>query len=167
MDWIAHVSSPLGPLTLAGDGEALIGLWFDDQRYALAGLDKDRKEGELPVFSETRRWLEQYFAGQAPAFCPPLAPRGTIFQRQVWAMLRDIPYGETVSYGELARRLSCPSARAVGGAVGRNPVSLLIPCHRVLGAGRRLTGYAGGLWRKEELLRLEGAAFSGYKESEG
>ena len=164
MDWIAQASSPLGPLTLAGDGEALTGLWFDGQRHALTGLAADRREGELPVFAETRRWLEQYFAGMVPAELPPLEPRGTVFQQRVWALLREIPYGETVSYGELARRLSCPSARAVGAAVGRNPISLLIPCHRVLGAHGRLTGYAGGLWRKEALLRLEGVLPPGEEE---
>ena len=156
MDWIARAASPLGPLTMASDGEALIGLWFDDQRHALAGLDAKHEARELPVFAQTRLWLEQYFAGLIPADPPRLSPRGTDFQARVWSLLREIPYGETRSYGELARLLSFPSARAIGSAVGQNPISLLIPCHRVLGANGSLTGYDGGLWRKEALLRLEG-----------
>lgn len=156
MDCIYHASTPLGPVTLAGDGEGLVGLWFDGQAHDRAGLSPQREEKLLPVFEETLRWLELYFAGQVPDFCPPLRPRGTAFQQRVWALLRQIPRGQTRSYGELARELGCPSARAVGGAVGRNPISLLIPCHRVVGADGRLTGYAGGLERKERLLRLEG-----------
>ena len=157
MDYVAAAETPLGPVLLASDGEALIGLWFRGQAHENAGLSSVAEARELTVFDETRLWLETYFAGLEPDFCPPLAPRGTAFQRRVWAELRQIPYGEVTSYGDLARELGCASARAVGQAVGRNPISLLIPCHRVLGAGKRLTGYAGGLWRKEALLRLEGA----------
>ena len=157
MDFIAAAETPLGPVTLASDGEALIGLWFRGQAHENAGLSPGHEPRELPVFEDTRRWLSLYFAGERPDFAQPLAPRGTAFQTRVWAALRQIPYGEVTSYGDLARELGCASARAVGQAVGRNPISLLIPCHRVLGAGNRLTGYAGGLWRKEALLRLEGA----------
>ena len=156
MDVITHIPSPLGTITLASDGSSLIGLWFEGQKHACCRLSPTPVEAELPIFAETRRWLDCYFAGGVPDFTPPLAPRGTAFQQRVWALLRQIPYGATVSYGDLAARLGCHSARAVGQAVGRNPISLLIPCHRVLGAGGRLTGYAGGLWRKEALLRLEG-----------
>ena len=156
MDVITHIPSPLGTITLASDGAALIGLWFEGQKHDLAGLSPTPVEAELPVFAETRRWLDCYFSGGIPDFTPPLAPRGTDFQQRVWVLLCQIPYGATVSYGELAARLGCPSPRAVGQSVGRNPISLLIPCHRVLGAGGRLTGYAGGLRRKEALLRLEG-----------
>ncbi len=156
MDDICHVSTPLGPVTLAADGEGLVGLWFDGQAHDRAGLTREYGEKTLPVFEETIRWLTCYFGGQAPDFCPPLHPRGTPFQQKVWARLRQIPWGQTVCYGELARELGCPGARAIGGAAGRNPISLLIPCHRVLGAGGRLTGYAGGLERKQWLLRLEG-----------
>ena len=156
MDVITHIPSPLGTITLASDGSSLIGLWFEGQKHDCYRLSPDALAAELPVFAETRRWLDCYFAGGVPDFSPPLAPRGTDFQQWVWSLLREIPYGATVSYGDLAARLGCPSARAVGQAVGRNPISLLIPCHRVLGAGGRLTGYAGGLWRKEALLRLEG-----------
>ena len=159
MDFLCHIPSPLGGLTLASDGEALTGLWFDDQAHFGAGLSDVREERPLPVFDEVRRWLAFYFDGREPDFTLLLCPRGTAFQRAVWDALLDIPYGQTTTYGELARRLGSASARAVGGAVGRNPVSIIIPCHRVLGADGRLTGYAGGLERKRYLLRLEGAAF--------
>ena len=157
MDYLAFAETPLGPVTLASDGEALIGLWFQGQAHENAGLATETERRELPVFRETRRWLALYFAGERPDFPVPLAPRGSDFQRRVWDSLRRIPYGSVVSYGALARELGCASPRAVGQAVGRNPISLLIPCHRVLGADGGLTGYAGGLWRKETLLRLEGA----------
>lgn len=156
MDYFCHVPSPLGGITLASDGEALIGLWFDAQAHFGAGLDSAQEEKALPVFDEALRWLALYFAGREPDFTPPLRPRGTAFQRAVWEALLSIPYGHTTSYGALARKLRIASARAVGAAVGRNPVSLIIPCHRVLGADGRLTGYAGGLERKSWLLRLEG-----------
>lgn len=162
MDYRFSLDSPLGKLTLASDGEALTGLWFEGQKHFAAGLSDAAEERPLPVFAETARWLELYFAGDAPDFTPPLRPSGTPFQREVWALLRQIPYGGTATYGELAARigevrgLSRFSARAVGGAVGRNPISLLIPCHRVLGADGSLTGYAGGTERKAALLRLEG-----------
>ena len=157
VDYISTADTPLGPVLLASDGEALTGLWFLGQRYEGAGLSPEAEERELPVFADTRRWLALYFAGREPDFCPPLAPRGTAFQQRVWALLRQIPRGQTRTYGDLARELGCASARAVGQAVGRNPVSLLIPCHRVLGADGSLTGYAGGLENKKRLLRLEGA----------
>ena len=159
MDYLCHISSPLGGITLASDGEALIGLWFDGQAHFGAGLSDEREERMLPVFDAALRWLDVCFSGREPDFTPPLCPRGTAFQRAVWKELSAIPYGQTTSYGALARRLGISSARAVGGAVGRNPVSLIIPCHRVLGADGRLAGYAGGLERKRFLLRLEGAAF--------
>ena len=159
MDRLCHLPSPLGGVTLASDGEALVGLWFDSQAHFMAGLSDEYEETPLPVFDEAQRWLELYFSGREPDFTPPLCPRGTVFQRAVWKELLTIPYGRTASYGELARRMGIASARAIGGAVGRNPVSLIIPCHRVLGADGRLTGYAGGLERKRALLRLEGAAF--------
>jgi methylated-DNA-[protein]-cysteine S-methyltransferase len=158
MDYTFSISSPLGPITLASDGDALIGLWFDGQNHFAYRLSPEFEEKPLPVFDETRRWLDLYFAGQVPDFMPKLAPRGTAFQQAVWERLQAIPYGQTVTYGELAGDLGCASARAVGGAVGRNPISLLIPCHRVLGASGRLTGYAGGLERKRALLGLEGIA---------
>lgn len=164
MTYLHHTASPLGGITLSCDGEALTGLWFDGQKHFGAGLPADCEEKILPVFAETERWLEVYFAGKDPDFTPPLAPAGTAFQKAVWDILLTIPYGETISYGEIAARLAETrglarvSARAVGGAVGRNPISLLIPCHRVVGADGSLTGYAGGLEKKRFLLRLEAGA---------
>ena len=153
-------SSPLGEIILAAHGGALTGLWFKGQMYEQAGLEKQpRSEAETPedraVLAKAARGLDGYFAGKAPEIDFPVQPQGTAFQKQVWAALREIPYGETVSYGTLAKRLGCRSARAVGAAVGRNPVSVLIPCHRVLGSSGALTGYAGGVERKKALLKLE------------
>ena len=161
MDYLANYLSPLGQLLLASDGEALTGLWFAGQRFFAAGLSAERAVRPLPVFDETAAWLDAYFAGRQPGPPPALSPRGTPFQRQVWALLCAIPYGRTRSYGELSRDLaegrSLPSmsAQAVGGAVARNPISILIPCHRVVGADGSLTGYAAGLERKRALLALE------------
>lgn len=162
MEYRFHLDSPLGGITLASDGEALTGLWFDGQKHFGAGLSGDTEERALPIFEETERWLQIYFAGAEPDFTPPLRPSGSSFQQEVWALLRQIPYGCTLSYGALAaqiagrRGLARFSAQAVGGAVGRNPISILIPCHRVLGADGSLTGYAGGVEKKAALLRLEG-----------
>lgn len=160
-EWTWETDTPLGPVLMSSDGEALTGLWFVGQAHFGAGLSPAAAAGECPVFRETEAWLERYFGGAVPEGRPALAPEGTDFQRAVWDVLLTIPYGETRTYGEiaaaLARRLGRNvSARAVGGAVGRNPISLIIPCHRVLGAGGKLTGYAGGLERKTALLRLEG-----------
>ena len=155
MDYTSAYDSPLGEILLASDGEALTGLWFEGQRRFAATLAPGHEERILPVFEETAAWLDAYFSGAQPDFTPLLRPAGTAFQREVWALLRAIPYGQTVSYAELAARLGRSSARAVGGAVGRNPISLLIPCHRVIGADGSLTGYAGGLERKNRLLALE------------
>ena len=156
------VPSPLGELLLVSDGEALCGLYFAGQKHFPAALEAEER-ADLAVFAQTRAWLEAYFAGAEPGQTPPLWLDGTAFQRAVWALLREIPFGSTVSYGELAGRLAARegkpcSSRAVGAAVGRNPVSILVPCHRVLGADGSLTGYAGGLWRKERLLELERSA---------
>ena len=149
------LDSPLGSLLLASDGEALTGLWLENQKYFAAGLSQDAEEAPaLPVFLRTAQWLDSYFSGRALLNRPPLAPRGTAFQRRVWARLERIPYGETATYGALAAELSS-SPRAVGSAVGRNPISILIPCHRVLGADGGLTGYAGGVEKKRFLLALE------------
>ncbi len=155
MVYTQHYDSPLGGVTLAGDGDALVGLWFDGQKHFGAGLREEREERSLPVFGEAVRWLDLYFGGKNPDFTPKLALRSTPFRMAVWDLLLTVPYGRTVTYGELARRLGGTSARAVGGAVGRNPVSLIVPCHRVVGSGGSLTGYAGGLDRKRYLLLLE------------
>ena len=147
--------SPVGVLTLAGEGENLVGLWLEGQKYFGAGLELSA-EGDLPAFDRARDWLDRYFAGKRPAPSElGLTPVGTAFQRAVWAQLCKIPYGETVTYGELAKQLQT-SARAVGSAVGRNPISIIVPCHRILGADGSLTGYAGGVERKQWLLEHEG-----------
>lgn len=152
-------SSPLGPLTLAAEGDALTALVFAGQKYAARHLAGEGRERETPVLHAARLWLDAYFAGQRPDVSVlPLSPAGSDFQRAVWRELLAIPYGQTATYGRIAARLGS-SARAVGGAVGRNPISLIIPCHRVLGAGGSLTGYAGGLDRKRALLTMEGAGF--------
>lgn len=158
MEYTCHYDSPLGGITLSSDGEALTGLWFDGQKYFADTLDAEHAEKPFPVFDETLRWLDLYFAGEVPDFTPKLSPRGTSFQYRVWDVLLTIPYGHTMTYGEIAKALGCRSAQAVGGAVGRNPVSLIIPCHRVLGADGSLTGYAGGTDKKRSLLELEQTA---------
>ena len=160
MDYTYHVESPLGGITLAGDGRALTGLWFDGQKHFAETLAPDHTEKLLPFFEETLRWLDQYFSGRYPDFTPPLSPRGSAFRQAVWQALLTIPCGRTMTYGQIAERLAGAgrtSARAVGGAVAHNPISLIIPCHRVTGAGGNLTGYAGGIDKKERLLRLEHA----------
>ncbi len=156
MHYTALYTSPLGNILLASDGEAVTGLWFEGQRHFARTLIGEREERALPVFAEAARWLDVYFSGEEPGPTPLLRPAGTPFQMEVWALLRDIPYGETRTYGALAAQLARHiSARAVGGAVGKNPISILIPCHRVVGAGGSLTGYAGGVDKKAALLELE------------
>ena len=167
MEYTCSYSSPLGEMTMASDGTYLTGLWFNGQKYFGSTLRKahedlpgDRAQKEIPVFAQTKKWLDAYFAGKCPAFLPPLAPKGSPFRQKVWELLLAIPYGETRTYGELAKILSGEktgmSAQAVGGAVGHNPISIIIPCHRVLGSGGQLIGYAGGLDKKKYLLVLEG-----------
>lgn len=162
LDYICHYDSPLGGITLAADGDALTGLWFDGQKHFGATLSSNPIEKQRPVFQETKRWLDIYFSGRDPAFTPPLHLRATPFRRAVWEILLTIPYGRTTTYGAIAARLAGltgerVSARAVGGAVGHNAISLIIPCHRVIGADGALTGYAGGRERKLCLLRMESA----------
>ena len=160
MESLRFWSSPLGRIVLTADGDALTGLWFDDQEHRPDTAECQYGNEELPVFSETGRWL--YFDGKEPCFTPKLSPSGTLFRRTVWEILLSVPYGQTVTYGEVAaraaQRLRLPrmSAQAAGGAVGHNPISLIIPCHRVVGADGNLTGYGGGIDRKIRLLRLEG-----------
>lgn len=153
------VPSPLGELTLAGDGEGLSGLWLPGQKYFGGGmLETAARRDELPVFLLAGRWLERYFGGERPS--PeevPLRPVGSPFRQAVWRLLLKIPYGQVTTYGRLAAALGGTSPRAVGGAVGHNPISIIIPCHRVVGGNGSLTGYAGGLAAKKTLLRLEGA----------
>lgn len=141
-------------MILSCDSTHLTGLWFEHQRYAPKEYALGEESGN--VFELTRRWLDIYFSGRCPGFTPPLAPVGTPWQQRVWRELLSIPYGSTATYGGLARRIGNPrAAQAVGKAVGHNPISLIIPCHRVLGTDGSLTGYAGGLERKRALLELE------------
>lgn len=164
---ISQYNSPLGGITLAADEKGLTGLWFDGQKYFGGHLQREREEKELPIFSDTKRWLDSYFSGKQPDFELPLHLIGSDFQKEVWEILYAIPYGETRTYGEIAkalanrRGLARMSAQAVGGAVGRNNISIIVPCHRVVGSSGSLTGYAGGISKKIALLKLEGA----YQES--
>jgi methylated-DNA-[protein]-cysteine S-methyltransferase len=151
------IESPVGDLLLIGDGERLLGLHMQEGRRP-GHAPPDAKTASEP-FAATREQLGEYFAGERTDFDLPLAPVGTPFQEEVWGALREIPYGETASYGELAERIGRPSAsRAVGMANGRNPISIVVPCHRVIGASGELTGYAGGVERKRFLLELESGA---------
>lgn len=155
MRFAAHYDTPIGGMTMASNGVALTALRFEGTRTT-CHEDMTSATTALPVFDETRRWLDLYFAGEKPDFLPQLAQKGTPFQLRVWDMLLTIPYGETVSYGDIARRISpTMSAQAIGGAVGRNPIGIIIPCHRVIGADGSLTGYGGGLERKQWMLEME------------
>ena len=164
MIYKTEIPSPLGTLILAADAEGLCGLWLPAQKQFTDALLKEvERKDNLPVFARTRAWLDRYFKGKAPSPDElPLHPVGTAFQQQVWAVLRTIPYGETTTYSAVAEKISLSqggkkgSSRAVGGAVGRNPISIIIPCHRVVGKSGSLTGYAGGIAAKKYLLSLEG-----------
>ena len=168
MEYIYHYDSPLGGITMASDGKALTGLWFDGQKYFGNGLDKDIRKKNLPVFDLTVQWLDIYFRGKAPGFTPPLNMKTTPFRKEVWEILLTIPFGRTMTYGEIADKiarqngLSRMSAQAVGQAVGHNAISLIIPCHRVVGANGSLTGYAGGIDKKVKLLALEQVDMSSF-----
>lgn len=162
----AHYDSPLGRITMASDGESLIGLWFDGQKhFGLLGHGSAPRgtwaDGTCPVLDETREWLDLYFSGQRPSFTPRLHLLGTPFRQAVWQQLLHIPYGQTTTYGTLANRVALNqrptsmAARAVGGAVGHNPIAIIVPCHRVVGSNGSLTGYASGTERKLWLLRME------------
>ena len=159
--FINHYNSPLGEITLAGSGEFLTGLWFDGQKYFPQNLISESVFAALPIFTQTKQWLDIYFSGKSPDFTPPIYQQTTPFRKEVYELLLSIPYGHTVTYGEIAKILSNKrggkkvSARAVGGAVGHNGISLIVPCHRVVGANGSLTGYAGGLDKKTALLKLE------------
>lgn len=161
MEYTNEYVSPLGKILLASDGHALTGLWFEGQKYFAAKLDPDHEEKKLPVFARTAEWLALYFDGEKPAFIPPLTLKGTPFQKEVWEILLEIPFGQTTTYAEIAaeiarrRGLASMSAQAVGSAVAHNPISLIIPCHRVVGSDGGLTGYAGGIEKKEWLLAME------------
>lgn len=149
--------SPLGKILIVSDGEALCGAWFYGQKHFLSSItDEIIKKDELAIFDKVKIWLDSYFNGENPEIDFKLKPDGSEFRCKVWKILSEIPYGETLTYGEIARKVSpTMSAQAVGGAVGHNPISIIIPCHRVVGANGELTGYAGGVERKMELLKLE------------
>lgn len=155
MTYTYNYSSPEGEILLAANDNGLTGLWFYGAKYFAADLEDARTEKLTPVLRQTLRWLDTYFSGSEPDFMPPFELHGSDFRRRVWAELAKIPYGETVTYGEIAKKLGVKSAQAVGGAVGHNPVSIIVPCHRVLGADGSLTGYAGGTDKKARLLELE------------
>lgn len=163
MQYISHYPSPLGDILLAADDTGLTGLWFEGQKYYALNLDQKNEERKLPLLEGAKEWLDLYFSGKKPDFSVPLHLIGTEFQKEVWEFLLAIPYGKTITYGEIAGKLAARrglphmSARAVGGAVGHNPISILVPCHRVVGSNGSLTGYAGGIDRKVKLLTLEGA----------
>ena len=168
MVYTTQYASPLGAITLACDDAAIIGLWFNGQRYFGNSLPKQLVEKEQPLLQDTKRWLDIYFSGRAPDFLPPLRYNSTPFRKAVCEIMLTIPYGKTMTYGEIAaaiakqQGLSKMSAQAVGGAVGHNPISLIIPCHRVVGTNGSLTGYGGGIARKVKLLELERADMSGF-----
>ena len=163
MVYTTQYASPLGTITLACDEKAIIGLWFNGQKYFGNILPEQPVEKEHPLFADARRWLDIYFSGKVPDFLPPLRYDSTPFRRQVCDIMLTIPYGRTMTYGEIAAEVARQrgaermSAQAVGGAVGHNPISLMIPCHRVVGTNGSLTGYAGGVSRKVKLLELERA----------
>ena len=150
-------TSPLGKILIVSDGEAVCGVWFFGQKHFLSSVsDEIIRNDNLVIFKKVKLWLDEYFDGSNPEIDFELRPEGSEFRLKVWKILSEIPYGQTMTYGEIASRLSkTMSAQAVGGAVAHNPISILIPCHRVLGSDGKLTGYAGGIERKIELLKIE------------
>ncbi len=168
MTYIQHYSSPLGGILLAADEIGLTGSWFDGEKYFADNLPAEHAERQTPILAEAARWLDIYFTGKEPGFTPPLHPIGSPFRQAVWEILLQIPYGQTTTYGEIARQLAEKqglekmSAQAVGGAVGHNKISVIIPCHRVVGTSGSLTGYAGGIDKKVKLLELERADMCGF-----
>lgn len=161
--YTSEYSSPLGVITLACDEKYIIGLWFNDQRHFASILPVRTEQADHPLFGEAKRWLDIYFSGCEPDFLPPLRYTSTPFREAVCDIMLTIRYGKTMTYGEIAAKIAEKkgigkmSAQAVGGAVGHNPISLMIPCHRVVGANGNLTGYGGGIDRKIALLKLEQA----------
>ncbi len=168
MYYSTEYQSPLGTFTLAAVGGSLVGVWLEQQKYYGASiLTAAVKDDKIPVFDQTKNWLDRYFSGQKPVIAElPLAPVGTDFRRAVWQILCEIPYGQLTTYGEIAKKMATKlnresmSSQAVGGAVGHNPISIIIPCHRVVGADGSLTGYAGGIDIKIKLLKSEGVDVS-------
>ncbi len=165
VQFINRCESPIGGLLIASNGEAITGLWFEGQKYFADTLEREHEEADIQIFRQTREWLGAYFAGINPGAVPPVTLEGSLFRMTVWGILMGIPYGSAITYKEIGARVASKlglghmSAQAVGGAVGHNPVSIMVPCHRVLGSDGRLTGYAGGLDKKAYLLRLEGIRY--------
>lgn len=163
MKYISHYQSPLGNILLAADEQGLTGLWFEGQKYYAQGLDPNCKERENLLFTKVKHWLDVYFSGQEPTITIPLHFIGTDFQKEVWEILCSIPYGSYITYKQIAnhfaakRGLKYMSAQSIGGAVGHNKISIIVPCHRIVGTNGSLTGYAGGLDKKYALLSLENA----------
>lgn len=160
MEYIYEYDSPIGRLTISSDGESLTGLWVENQKYFKSTLDKEYKEKQLQIFEDVKTYLDRYFKGERPEITFSLKPKGSDFRQGVWQKLLNVPYGETTTYGKIAKALEAEtgkrvSAQAVGGAIGHNPILILVPCHRVIGSDGSLTGYAGGLERKQYLLNLE------------
>ena len=161
MQYISHYRSPIGNILLAADEIGLTGLWFEGQKYFALYLDNEHEEKEIPIFEKVKEWLDIYFSGKEPGFIVPLHFTGTDFQNEIWGILCTIPYGQTMTYGKIAKQIAIKkglprmSAQAVGGAVGHNEISIIVPCHRVVGTNGSLTGYAGGIEKKVELLKLE------------
>lgn len=158
MYYINHYSSPLGQITLASQHNKLVGVWIEGQKYFGQMLSAQKEEApKLAIFNQTKKWLDDYFAGKKPAITKlALAPQGSEFRHKVWDILVQIPYGKVITYGDIAKQISTNmSSQAVGGAVGHNPLSIIIPCHRVVGTNGNLTGYAGGIDKKVWLLEHE------------
>ena len=161
MVYTCHYESQLGGILLAADEIGLTGLWFDGQKYFASTVKGETEDKSLPVFEKSKKWLDIYFSGEEPDFTPKLSLNGSKFRKTVWDILLTIPYGSVMTYGEIARIMAKQSgiakmsAQAVGGAVGHNPVSIIVPCHRVVGTNGNLTGYAGGIDKKISLLKNE------------
>jgi len=160
-------SSPFGKITLACNGDSIVGLWFEEQKYHGDTILEMTEKSDVPVFDAAKKWLNSYFSGDKPAISElPLAPIGGEFRQRVWKILCEIPYGEIITYRDIAKKMAAKmnrksmSSQAVGGAVGHNPISIIIPCHRVVGSNGSLTGYAGGVDIKASLLELEGVDIS-------
>ena len=168
MIFVSHYDSPLGMIYMAADDDVLKGVWFEGQKYFANTLPVGHCAQTTPILAEAKRWLDIYFSGNEPDFDLPLNPTGTDFQKRVWRILCMIPYGKTMTYGQIAAQIAAErgiarmSAQAVGGAVGHNPLSIIVPCHRVVGTNGSLTGYAGGIDRKIKLLTLEGINMSAF-----
>ena len=160
MEYMCKYETKKRKIVLLSDGNSITGLWFDGQKNFYNVYEEHDKE--LEIFRQTKKWLDIYFSGKKPTYDIPVLYTGTEFRKRVWEILEEIPYGETMTYGEIAKKIADEkkmkkmSAQAVGNAVSKNPISILVPCHRVIGNNNNLTGYAGGIEKKIELLKLEG-----------